>query len=49
MDDDIHNSLESDDYYSSDDEDYFAIVGFDEEEARKQLLSYPECTKIKLE
>uniref|UniRef100_A0A336M1S0 CSON008647 protein n=1 Tax=Culicoides sonorensis TaxID=179676 RepID=A0A336M1S0_CULSO len=49
MDDDIHNSFESEDYYSSDDEDYFAIVGFDEEEARKQLLSFPECTKITLD
>ncbi|XP_063697460.1 dynein axonemal intermediate chain 3 [Culicoides brevitarsis] len=48
--DDIHNSFESDDLdYESDDEDYFAIVGFDEEEARKQLLSFPDCTKIKLD
>lgn len=38
-----------DDYaadFESDDEDYFAIVGFDEEEARNQLFSFQNCTKI---
>lgn len=46
-DDDIDEEYSPD--YESDDEDYFAIVGFDEYEARNQLFKYKESTKIILD
>lgn len=40
----MENDFDGD--YESDDEDYFAIVGFDEDNARNQLFTQPNCTQI---